>query len=427
MADETPPPLGVPGQPERRRPAPTIDLQATEIASGAEQTSASEQSPPDHDAAATMPPPSAAHRYLSELAAAVSWPLVGAGLAGAILTLGIVWVVVALGVGQGNDSSAADARIGQLERQVADLAARAGPNAASAVSTGDLASRLQKLESQVGQMAAAPALANRIAAVEAQLKSLTDTAGVLGRRGESNAAALSELNQKLARAGAPESNATPNEASNANAALIAALAARLDALEGSAKTAETTLAVELAKRDTQNADDRSVRTAIVAAALAAAVERGRPFAAELKAAQAQAADAQVLAPLEAFAAAGVPNANALTRELSGLEPALLRAAGTASPEGGFLEKLQAHAERLVRIRPIEEIAGDDPAAVIARVEIKAARGDLPGALVELDKLPAPVRAPAQGWIFKTQTRTAALAASRTFAADALAALAKPSR
>jgi hypothetical protein len=425
MADETPPPPGVPGQPERRRPAPTIDLQATEIASGAEQASASEQSPPDHDEAAKTPPPSAAHRYLSELAAAVSWPLVGAGLAGAILTLGIVWV--ALGVGQGNDSSAADARIGQLERQVADLAARAGPNAASAVSTGDLASRLQKLESQVGQMAAAPALANRIAAVEAQLKSLTDTAGVLGRRGESNAAALSELNQKLARAGAPESNATPNEASNANAALIAALAARLDALEGSAKTAETTLAVELAKRDTQNADDRSVRTAIVAAALAAAVERGRPFAAELKAAQAQAADAQVLAPLEAFAAAGVPNANALTRELSGLEPALLRAAGTASPEGGFLEKLQAHAERLVRIRPIEEIAGDDPAAVIARVEIKAARGDLPGALVELDKLPAPVRAPAQGWIVKTQTRTAALAASRAFAAEALAALAKPSR
>src|ERR1700681_3258979 len=33
MADETPPPPGAPGQPDRRRPAPTIDLAATEIAS----------------------------------------------------------------------------------------------------------------------------------------------------------------------------------------------------------------------------------------------------------------------------------------------------------------------------------------------------------------------------------------------------------
>ena len=33
MADETPPPSGIQGHPERRRPAPTIDLQATEIAS----------------------------------------------------------------------------------------------------------------------------------------------------------------------------------------------------------------------------------------------------------------------------------------------------------------------------------------------------------------------------------------------------------
>jgi hypothetical protein len=440
MADETPPPSGIQGHPERRRPAPTIDLQATEIASdpaatarsGPEQASTFEPPPPEHDAAAKMPPPSAAHRYLSGIAAAVSWPLVGAGFAGAILTLGIVWVV-ALGMGQGNDSSRADGRIAQLERQVADLAARAGANAASSASAVDLANRLQRLEAQVGQVSAArspaaePASANRIAAIESQLQSLSETVGTLGQRGEGNAAALRELNQKLTRAGTPEANQTSSEASAANAELIAALTNRLDALEGSAKTTEATLAAELATRQKENTDDRSVRTAVAAAALTSAVERGRPFAAELKAAQAQATDTQMLMPLEAFADTGVPNANALTRELSSLEPALLQAAGTTSSEGGFLERLQAHAERLVRIRPIEEIAGDEPAAVIARVEIKAARGDLPGALQELDKLPAAVRAPAQAWITKVQTRAAALAASRAFAADALAALPKPSR
>ena len=80
------------------------------------------------------------------------------------------------------------------------------------------------------------------------------------------------------------------------------------------------------------------RTAVTAAVLTAVVERGRPFAAELKAAQSQAADPGALAPLEAFAATGVPNPNALLRELTSLQPALLQAAGAGAPEGGFLEK-----------------------------------------------------------------------------------------
>jgi hypothetical protein len=446
LADEMPPPPEVPGQPDRRRPAPTIDLQATEIASApvvaAAGHAANAGPPPEQPAqegAPKMPPPSALHRSLSGLAAAVSWPLAGAGVVGALLMLGIVWAV-ALATGGHNDPDPTEARIAQLEQQVTDLAGRSSTIAANSAAAGDLASRLQQLEARVAQATQAvqarppavdPTLATRIAALEKQLKSLDETVGTLGQRSESsaaaNAAALSELTQKLARPDPPEPQPEEktNAASDANAALIATLANRVDALEGSAKTTETALAAELAKRGAENADDRSVRTAVVAAALAAVVERGRPFAPELQAAQAQAVDPEMLAPLVPFAAAGVPNANALARELESLEPALLQAAGTRPAEGGFLEKLQSHAERLVRIRPIEEIAGDEPAAVIARVEIKAAHGDLPGALGELSKLPPPVRAPAQPWIDKAQTRAAALAASRRFAADALTALAKP--
>lgn len=388
-----------------------------------------------------MPPKSAAHRSLSGLAAAVRWPLVGAGLAGALVTLGIVWVV--LSTGGGSDSSAAEARIAQLEHQVADLAGRAPADPANSESFGDLANRLQKLDAQLAQMQTAqtavsrsasdPALAERIAAVETQMKSLAETVGALGQRSDSaaaaNAAALSDLTQKLARSDTPgtDLNAAATERSNANADLIAALANRIDALEGNAKATEATLAAEVVKRSAESLDDRSVRTALVAAALAAVVERGRPFTAELKAAQSQAADAAVLAPLESFAATGVPNAGALARELSSLEPALLQAARAAPSEAGFLDKLQANAERLVRIRPIEEIPGDDPAAVIARIEFKAVHGDVPGALTEFGNLPANVRAPAQAWISKAQARTDALAASRAFAAEALAALGKPSR
>ncbi len=441
MADETPPPPGAPGQPDRRRPAPTIDLEATEIqndavagapaaAAGPEPTSSSGP-PPD---GAAPPPDSSAPR--PGWAAFVTWPLVGAGLAGAILALGIVGVVVVLSTG-GNDSSAIEARTAQLERQVADLAARARApaEAGNSASAGDLASRLQKLEAQQAQSAAAPvadpALADRIAAVESQFKSLGETVSALQQRSDSaanaNATALNDLAQKLARA---ETTAAPSgEAAaevGANTAAIAALTSRLDALEGDAKTTEAKLAAAAADHDALTSDDHAVRMAVIAAALSAAVERGRPFVAELKAAQAQATDAQALAPLEGFAETGVPNVNGLVRELTSLEPALLQAA-RVPVEGGFLEKLQANAERLVRIRPIEEIPGDDPATVIARVEIKAMRGDVPGALAELGNLPPPVRAPAQGWVAKAQARAAAVAASRAFAADALVALAQPSR
>jgi hypothetical protein len=441
MADETPPPPGAPGQPERRRPAPTIDLEATEIPSepvavAAGPTPTPPPEPPDEETAAEIPPKSAVHQSLFGLAAAVSWPLVAASAAGAVLTLGIVWVVLTLSAGQGGES-ATDARIAQLERQVADLAGQAPADTANAASVTDLASRLQKLEAQAASKpppAPDPALPNRIAALESQLKSLSDALTSLGQRSEStaaaNTAALGELSQKIARADKSEarSSEASDAAANANAAAIAALANRVDALEGGAKALEKTVATaEQARRSAEKSDDRAVRAAIIAAALAAAVERGDPFEPELKAAQAQGLDTSALAPLADFAAVGVPSESALARELVGLEPELLRAAGGVPSESGFLQKLQANAERLVRIRPVEEVAGDDPAAIIARAEIKAGRGDVAGALMELGALPATVRAPAQAWIEKAQARAAALAASRAFAADALAALATPSR
>jgi hypothetical protein len=448
MADETLPPPGAPGQPDRRRPAPTIDLKATEIASreiaGDAPPAAAAPDPepviatpsPD-DTAARTPPKSAAHRSLSALAASMSWPLVGAGIAGALVALGIVGVV-AWATDRGSELDAAAARIAQLERQVADLAGRAPAEAANAARARDLADRLQKLEAQTTAQAAAaprpdPALAGRTAAAEAQLKSLGETLGALAQRSDraaaANAAALSELTAKLARADPPgsQSSEAANAAAAANAAMLATLANRIDALEEGAKGAQDKLAAEVATRVAESADDRGMRTAVIAGALLAAVERGDPFAAELKAARQHAADAEALAPLESFAASGVPGTAALARELASLEPALRQAAGAAPPEGGFLEKLQANAERLVRIRPVEEVAGDDPSTIIARAQIKAERGDVAGALMELGTLAASVRAPAQAWIAKAQAREAAVAASRGFAAAALAALVRPPR
>ena len=195
---------------------------------------------------------------------------------------------------------------------------------------------------------------------------------------------------------------------------------RLAAVEGGGKAIES----ELAKRAAADSRDRSGRMAVAAMAVNVALERGEPFSAELAAVKSLGADPKLVTPLEPFAASGVPTPTVLARELSALVPSLLAAAGPPLRDAGFLEKLQSSAEKLVRIRPLDEAAGSDPAAIVARIEVKAAKGDLDGALADLADLPPAGRAPARAWIEKAQARSAAVESSRRLAADSLAGLSK---
>jgi hypothetical protein len=195
-----------------------------------------------------------------------------------------------------------------------------------------------------------------------------------------------------------------------------ALAGRVTALEHAERTTDQRAA----------AQDRAVRLAVVADALRAAVERTAPFATELAAAKALGADAATLAPLDAVAAVGVASAETLARDLDKLTPAMLAAASPPSHDGSILDRLQANAERLVRIHPVGETPGDDPAAGLARAAAKAHRGDVAGALAEVERLPPAAKAPAADWIKAAQARVAAIDAARKLLATSLAALGKPS-
>ena len=200
----------------------------------------------------------------------------------------------------------------------------------------------------------------------------------------------------------------------------AALDNRIAALESTMKS----LSTDAAQR-TPSADDRAARLTVAAEALRAAVERGAPYQAELAVVQALGADQTATAPLEPFAADGLPNAAALAHEFALLTPSLLQASGAAPRESSFLGNLEAHAQKLVRITPIEAPAGDDPSSVIARINIDAARGDIAAALAGIARLPESARALAASWVKKAEAREAAIAASRRIAADALAAIGRP--
>src|SRR5262249_18474706 len=125
-----------------------------------------------------------------------------------------------------------------------------------------------------------------------------------------------------------------------------------------------------------------------------------------------------LAPLIPFAANGVPVAAALAQDLRPVIPAMTRATGG----GNFLDRLQANAAKLVRIRPLDAPAGNDASAVLARVGAAATRADIDGVLADLDKLDTAVRAPAREWIAKAQARQAAVAAANQLAAGSMRAL-----
>jgi hypothetical protein len=102
----------------------------------------------------------------------------------------------------------------------------------------------------------------------------------------------------------------------------------------------------------------------------------------------------------------------------------MKTSGPQATAGSYLERLEASAARLVRIRPVGMPAGDDASAVLARVEKEAASAAIDDALTDLGKLDVATRAPAQGWIGKAQARQAAVAAARELASQTAHALGK---
>jgi hypothetical protein len=183
------------------------------------------------------------------------------------------------------------------------------------------------------------------------------------------------------------------------------------------------------KADAKPADDMPLRRLVAAALLDVLVRIGEPYPVALAATKPLAPNPDVLKPLDQFAEKGVPSAGRLSTELLALVPKLLPAAqqNNATTTGtGIVERLQAGAAKLVKIERTDT-AGTDRGAVVARITAAALRNDANEARRELKTLEPADRAGAQSWLERADARDAALAASRQFAADAMAALGKPAQ
>lgn len=365
----------LPGSGRATRAPPTIDLEASEV-SGETRNA---------DAGAERE-----RRVRRPSAAAISSAVIAAvsGAGAAALVIGAAWLLGWPG-------------------EPVPPAASAAPQVSSAA-IDNLAARIASVESKTSAPVAVtpdPAIIVRAEALEKSLAAL---------RGE--LASVRAQSEKLA-AEVKDVKAPPRETSAPD---LSTINERLAQIERAASTQTAAIAQEGARP----ADDVPLRRAVTASLLDISVRQGDPYVAALAAAKSLAADAQALKPLDGFAASGVPNAAALSRELLTLVPKLSPPAPENATTGaGLVDRLQAGAAKLVRIQRTDAV-GSDRGAVVARVTSAALRNDSAEARRELNTLAPADRAAAQSWLDKSDARDAALAASRQFAADAMAALAQ---
>jgi hypothetical protein len=405
-----------------RRP-PTIELAATEVATSAAEPAAGPAESADTRAAEEAPassnassPTGGKQQTSSASSGRLKLHITGA-LIGAVImaaALAALWLTDLIPARDGT----AGHTLASNTSAPATLSPTPPPNQAQS-QTPDLSARLDKIERAIEAQRTEPALGNRIGGVEAQAKSLGNDVAALQRRlDEIAASGQSAAKQADTALNAAEAAKSASEAANkmeVQRGDLDAVASRIMALESAVKgLAAATAPV-----------DRAARFTIAAEALRAAVERGTPYQAELAALGALGVDQKATAPLEPFAASGVPSTAALAHELDALTPALQQASEPESGDATFLGRLKANAEKLVRVTPAGAPAGNDPAAVLARIRFDAAHGDIAAALAAIDALPDSAKSLAAAWGKKAAACEAALAASRQIASDALTALAKP--
>jgi hypothetical protein len=416
-----------------RRP-PTIELAATEVATSADEPTAGAAESADTRAAKEEPAsshpssPTAGNQQTTGASSGRLRSHVAGALIGAVImatALAALWLTDLIPARDGTTSHTL------ASNTSAPPSATPPPNQAPSQQpsqtqsqTPGLSARLDKIERAIEAQRTEPSLANRIGGVEAQAKSLGNDITALQRRMDEIAASgQSAAKQADMALNAAEAAKSASEAANkmeVQRGDLDALASRIMALEAAVKALAAATAPLAA-----GANDRAARLTVAAEALRATVERGAPYQAELATLRALGIDQKATAPLELFAASGVPSAAALARELDALTPALQQASEPESGDATFLGRLKANAEKLVRITPAGAPAGNEPAAVLARVRFDATYGDIAAALADIGALPDSAKSLAAAWSKKAAAREAALAASRQIAGDALAALGTP--
>jgi hypothetical protein len=299
----------------------------------------------------------------------------------------------ALGAAANRESAA----VAALGKRITALEASAGTS-----NTSDIDKRVAALEAASAGNGAASDATQRLAAQAKDLRADVDA-----EKGQ-----LPDLSARVAKL---ESDTPKASAAGSD---LTALAARIDKIEAalSAPKSETRVAAE-----TPAAADNTTTIAIIAEVAEERLRSGAAFGPELAALQRMGVDAAALAPLEAVVN-GAPTNSALAASFNTVAPHVL--AATSQPDTGSVsDRFLAHLHNLVKVRELNETAGDDPQALVSQIEAASRRGDIGAALASFDKLPEAARKAAGDWPTLARARAAAEAALQSIREAAVGRLA----
>ncbi|MBA4796591.1 MAG: COG4223 family protein [Rhizobiales bacterium] len=270
--------------------------------------------------------------------------------------------------------------------QYAGIVPGLGPDQQAQAPAIDTA-ELDALKAEVANLAARPAaegtdpaLVERVSALEESVANATSTP-------TADAAAVEALKTQLAGA------------EQAIQSLRAEIASNKQALEQS-----TTRLDEAERKLEEPRSDVEMARAIALSGLKTAIDRGGPFLSELDALKSVSPEDPAVAALTPLASNGVPSRSDLVRDFNQVADDILSAINQPEAGEGWTDRLLASARSLVKVRPVGNVEGETPEAIVARVENKLQNGDLKGAALEWETLPEAGKQPSSDFATKLKNR-----------------------
>lgn len=258
---------------------------------------------------------------------------------------------------------------------------------------------LPSLSASAGPAVQDEALAGEIEALKARIDGLPvasaapDTSALEGR-----IAALEQAGTSAA-SGAAEAKTLAADIANLTSELATLKSGLADASKATEETrSELSTRIDAAEdKLNEPASDIQMARAIAVTALKTSIDRGGPFLAELDALKSVSPEDPAVAGLAADASVGIEPRADLVRAFPETADLMLDAVRQTSPDQGIFNRLVNSAASAIRVRPVGEVEGDGPEAIIARVETKLVNGDLKGAVLEWDGLPDAAKTAGSGF------------------------------
>ncbi|MBE7732694.1 COG4223 family protein [Devosia faecipullorum] len=293
-----------------------------------------------------------------------------AGLVGGALGLGAAYGLAWFGLWPSVSQSPppADPRLAQFATAIPELQSRSG-----------------SVENTLSS------LTTRLTAIEAELAAIPS-----GNTDSNLADEVTALSARLDMLAARPTETTDTAAQADNAEALAALEAQISQLRQTSSEATARLSdaesriAALASAAEQATDDAPARLPLILTGLDQAFAAGRAYQTELTALRTIWHEAPVPQAIVASADKGLPRPDDVARRLNAAIPDILAgrpADSAASWQDGAMDWLRG----VIAIRPTEDIEGDSPEALVARLEAAIARRDFSAAHNTLTALPASMR------------------------------------